>query len=80
MPWSGLGRVTAHVGGETQCGPACPCLITSSQNAKHCEGEQCDHVTMRKLYFRVKMRIALIDKCNKCRRICLADRFLGVKK
>ena len=80
MAWSEPGRVTAHVGGETECGPARPCLIMSGQNTKHCEGEQCDHVLMRKLYFRVKLRTALIDKCNKCRRICLGDKFLGMEK
>lgn len=80
MPWSGSGWVTAHVGGETQCGPACPCLIMSNQNTKHCEGERCDHIPMRKLYSRVKKRIALIDKHNKNRGICLGDIFISVKK
>lgn len=51
MPWSGPGWVTAHAGSETQCGLACPCLIMSRQNTKHCEGEQCDHVAMRKIVF-----------------------------
>lgn len=80
MPWSGPWWLTAQVGCETHSGLACPCLIMSSQNTKNCEGEQYDYVPTRKLYFRVKMRIPLIDKCNKCRRICLGDKFLGVEK
>lgn len=35
---------------------------------------------MRKLYFRVKMRISLIDKGNKYGEICLGDKFLCVEK
>ena len=79
-PGVGPSWVTAQVGGETHCGLACSCLIMSSQNTKYCEGEQCDHVSIRKLHFRVKMRIPLIDKCNKCTRICLGDKFLSVEK
>lgn len=73
MPQSGPWWVAAQFGGET-CGLVYPCLIMSSHITKNCEGEQYDHVPMRKLYFRVKMRIILIDKCYKYRRICLGDK------
>lgn len=72
--------MTAHASGETQCGLGCPCLTMYSQNTKHCEGEQCDHVPVRTLYFRIKMRIILMVKCNDCRKIFPMDKFLGKKK
>lgn len=78
MPLSGHGWLNTHIGSEIQCGLEGPCFIMFSQNTKHCEGEQCDRVLLRKLYFTV--RIPLIDKSNKCRRICLGDVFICVKK